>query len=210
MIRVLVADDHAVVRRGVARILTDERDMQVIGEAGDYPEIRRHLRELACDVLVLDIQLPGKNGIEIAKALKDEVPRLAILMLSSYPEDQYAVRALRAGARGYLNKGAATERIVDAVRTVASGRKYISPEAALAIADSVSGEKTERPHETLSDREFQVLRLIATGKRLSDIADQLALSPKTVSVYRARILEKMQLASNAELTHYAVKNALVE
>lgn len=210
MIRVLVADDHAVVRRGVAQILADENDIQIVGEAGDYGEIRRHLRDAACDVLVLDIQLPGKNGIEIAKALKEEVPRLGILMLSSYPEDQYAVRALKAGARGYLTKASAPERIVEAVRTVAGGRRYISPEAALALAETVSGDKSDHPHEALSDREFQVLRLIASGRRLSDIATQLSLSPKTVSVYRARILEKMGLATNAELTHYAVKNGLVE
>jgi DNA-binding NarL/FixJ family response regulator len=210
VIRVLVADDHAVVRKGVAQILSDESDIEIIGEAGDYGEIRRQLRDAACDVLVLDVQLPGKNGIEIAKALREEVPRLGILMLSSYPEDQYAVRALKAGARGYLTKSSAPERIVEAVRTVAGGRKYISPEAALALADTVSGDKTDHPHETLSDREFQVLRLIASGRRLADIATQLALSPKTVSVYRARILDKMGLASNAELTHYAVKNGLVD
>lgn len=210
MIRTLVVDDHAVVRKGVAKILSDEADIEVVGEAADYPEIRRRLKEVACDVLVLDVQLPGKNGLEIARALKDELPRLAILMLSSYPEDQYAVRALRAGARGYLNKSAAPERLVEAVRALAAGRKYISPEVANALAESVSGEKVDRPHELLSDREFQVLKLIAAGKRLADIAESLSLSPKTVSVYRARVLEKMQLGSNSELTHYALKNALVE
>ena len=210
MIRVLVADDHAVVRRGVAQILAAESDILVVAEAGEYSEIRRRLADAPCDVLVLDIQLPGKNGLEIARSLKEELPKLATLILSSYPEDQYAVRALRAGAQGYLAKSAAPDRIVEAVRTVAGGRKYISAEVALALAESVSGEKTDRPHETLSDREFQVMRFIATRKGLAEIAEHLALSPKTVSVYRARVLDKMQLATNAELTHYALKNGLME
>lgn len=210
MTRLLIADDHPVVRRGLADILAREADLEIIGEASDYPEIRRVLRESACDILLLDIQLPGKNGIEIVKLLKDEVPRLAVLIVSAYPEDQYAVRALRAGAAGYLNKNSAPEQLLEAVRTVQAGRKYITPEVANALADNVSGEQLENPHETLSDREFQVLRLIGSGKRLADIALALSLSPKTVSVYRARILEKMKLANNAELTHYALKNRLVE
>ena len=210
MTRLLIADDHPVVRRGLADILAREADLEIIGEASDYPEIRRVLRESACDILLLDIQLPGKTGIEIVKLLKDEVPRLAVLIVSAYPEDQYAVRALRAGAAGYLNKNSAPEQLLEAVRTVQAGRKYITPEVANALADNVSGEQLENPHEDLSDREFQVLRLIGSGKRLADIALALSLSPKTVSVYRARILEKMKLANNAELTHYAIKNRLVE
>jgi len=210
MIRVLIADDHAVVRRGVRQILEAEPDIEMVGEAAEYSEIRRRLKETQCDVLILDVQMPGKNGLEVVKNLRDEVPRLAVLMLSTYPEDQYAVRALKAGARGYITKTTAPERIVEAVRTVASGRKFISPETAEALAATVSGERVESPHTTLSDREFQILKLIASGKKLADIAAALALSPKTVSVYRARILEKMALTSNAELTHYALKNALVE
>jgi two-component system invasion response regulator UvrY len=210
MIRVLIADDHAVVRRGVRQILEAEPDIEVIGEAGEYGEIRRRLKDLQCDVLILDVQMPGKNGLEVVKNLRDEIPRLAVLMLSTYPEDQYAVRALKAGARGYITKTTAPERIVEAVRTVSAGRKFISAETAEALAATVSGERVESPHTTLSDREFQILKLIASGKKLADIATALALSPKTVSVYRARILEKMSLTSNAELTHYALKNALVE
>jgi DNA-binding NarL/FixJ family response regulator len=210
MIRVLIADDHAVVRRGVRQILEAEHDIELVGEASEYSEIRRRLKETQCDVLILDVQMPGKNGLEVVKNLRDEVPRLAVLMLSTYPEDQYAVRALKAGARGYITKTTAPERIVEAVRTVAAGRKFISPETAEALAATVSGERVESPHTTLSDREFQILKLIASGKKLADIAAALALSPKTVSVYRARILEKMALTSNAELTHYALKNALVE
>ena len=210
MIRILVADDHAIVRRGVRQIIDSEDDMEVIGEAADYPEIRRRLRDVSCDVLVLDLQLPGKNGIEVTKALREEYPRLAILILSSYPEDQYAVRALKAGARGYVSKLTAPERIVEAVRTVATGRKYISAETAEALAETLGCDRSVTPHRELSDREFQVLKMIARGRKLSDIADKLALSPKTVSVYRGRILEKMGVSSNAELTHYAIRHELVE
>ncbi len=210
MIRVLVADDHAVVRRGVRQILDAEIDIAVVAEAADYVEIRRRLREQQFDVLVLDMQIPGKNGIEVTKALREDSPRLAVLMLSSYPEDQYAVRALKAGARGYLNKMNSPERIVEAVRTVATGRKYISAETAEALAETLTGERSETPHTLLSDREFQVLKMIASGHKLADIADALALSPKTVSVYRARILEKMGIRSNAELAQYAIRNALLD
>ena len=210
MIRILVADDHAIVRRGVRQIIDSEDDMEVIGEAADYPEIRRRLRDVSCDVLVLDLQLPGKNGIEVTKALREEYPRLAILLLSSYPEDQSAVRALKAGARGYVSKLTAPERIVEAVRTVATGRKYISAETAEALAETLGCDRSATPHRELSDREFQVLKMIARGRKLSDIADKLALSPNTVSVYRGRILEKMGVSSNAELTHYAIRHELVE
>ena len=162
-------------------------------------------------MLVLDVQLPGKNGLDITKTLKQELPQLAILMLSSYPEEQYAVRALRAGASGYLNKATAAETLVEAVRAVAGGRKYITSATAQALSDTVSAPvKSETPHETLSDREFQVLRLIAGGKRLAEIAAELALSPKTVSVYRSRILEKMGFRTNAELIQYALKRGLLE
>jgi DNA-binding NarL/FixJ family response regulator len=162
------------------------------------------------DVLILDLQMPGKHGLEILKSLRQEAPRLAVLVLSNYPEDQYAVRALKAGARGYISKTGAPERIVEAIRSLAAGRKYISPEAAEALAATVSGERPEAPHTTLSDREFQILKLIAGGRKLAEIAAELSLSPKTVSVYRARLLEKMGLASNAALTHYALKNALLD
>ena len=210
MIKVLVADDHAVVRRGVCQILAAEDDFELIGEAGEYGEIRRMLKDSPCDVLVLDVQLPGKNGLDIARALRDEDPRLGVLILSSYPEDQYAVRALRAGARGYLTKASAPELIVEAVRAVAAGRRYISAATASALADTLTGDRSEVPHESLSDREFQVLKLIALGRPLAAIAEQLSLSPKTVSVYRSRVLDKMGLSSNGELTRYAVKLGLVE
>jgi DNA-binding NarL/FixJ family response regulator len=210
MIRVLVADDHLVVRKGLVHILSTEPEVQVVGEAANYIDIKKQLHDNPVDVLLLDIQMPGKNGLEIAKFLKQELPRLGIVILSMYPEDQYAVRALRAGAGAYLSKVAPAESLIEAVKAVAAGRKYISPEVAQALAERVAGDVTDRPHEMLSDRELQVLKLIASGKRLADIARELSISPKTVSVYRARILEKMALESNAELTHYALKNGLVE
>ncbi len=210
MTRIVLVDDHAIVRRGLAGILSERAGLEIVGEAGDYAGLRRVLRETEADVVVLDIGLPGKSGIEILQALAQEYPRLRVLMLSIYPEDQYGLRALRSGAAGYLNKASAPEELVLAVETVAGGRKYVSAALAQSLVDNLTGEAPERPHERLSNREFQTLCLIAKGKRLSDIAESLSLSPKTVSVYRARILEKMGLANNAELTHYALKHQLVD
>ena len=211
MIRVALADDHAVVRRGVRQILGDAGDIEVIGEARDYGELSTLLRDHPCDVLLLDISMPGKNGIEVLKALRERLPKLQVLILSMFPEDQYAVRALKAGAAGYVSKEAAPERLVDAIRLAARGKKYITPEVAQALAMQLDdGEAPEKPHEILSDREYETLRLIASGKKLSEIAAIMSLSPKTVSVYRARLLEKMKLRTNADLTHYAVKHGLVD
>lgn len=210
MTRIVLVDDHAIVRRGLRGILEENPGFQVVGEAGDWGELRRVLREHAVDVVVLDIGLPGRSGIEIVQSLVEEHPTVKVLMLSIYPEDQYGLRALKSGAAGYLNKSSAPEELVRAVETVASGRKYVSGALAQALVDNLTGATDEAPHERLSNREFQTLCLIAQGKRLADIAEALALSPKTVSVYRARILEKMGLANNAELTHYALKNKLVE
>ena len=211
MIRVVLADDHAVVRRGVRQILGDAGDIEVVGEAKDYGELALLLRERECDVLVLDISMPGKNGIEVLKAMRERLPRMHVLILSMFPEDQYAVRALKAGAAGYVSKEAAPEKLVDAIRLAARGKKYVTPEVAQALAEQINaGSAPEKPHEALSDREYETLRLIASGKKLSEIAEAMSLSPKTVSVYRARLLEKMKLRTNAELTHYAVKNGLVD
>ena len=211
MIRVVLADDHAVVRRGVRQILADAGDIEVVGEAKDYGELTTLLRDQACDVLVVDISMPGKNGIEVLKAVRERLPKIQVLVLSMFPEDQYAVRALKAGAAGYVSKEAAPEKLVDAIRLAARGKKYITPEVAQALASQLgTGEAPENPHEALSDREYETLRLIASGKKLSEIAEAMSLSPKTVSVYRARLLEKMKLRTNAELTHYAVKHGLVE
>lgn len=209
--RTIVVDDHAIVRRGIVQILSEHPDVSVVGEAGDYGQLRTELRKHGeIDLLVMDVGLPGKNGIDILKALREEMPRLRVLIVSMYPEDQYAVRAFRAGAAGYLNKASAPEKLLDAVNQVIAGRKYVTPEIAQALIDNLNAPEQGAAHDKLSDREFQTLRLMASGKRLSDIAEELALSPKTVSVYRARILEKMGMANNAELTHYAIKNGLVE
>jgi two-component system, NarL family, invasion response regulator UvrY len=209
MIRVILCDDHALIRRGIRDTLADEADMRVVGEAGDYTELRGLMRGEACDVLVLDINLPGHNGLDVLHVLKDEGSPVKVLVVSMHPEEQYAIRALRAGAYCYVNKGGDPQAIVNAVRTVAQGRKYVTPEMAERLVESLTTPQNELPHQKLSDRELQTLVMIASGKRLSDIAEELMLSPKTVSVYRARVLEKMQLANNSELTVYAIRNGLV-
>jgi DNA-binding NarL/FixJ family response regulator len=210
MIRVVLVDDHVLVRRGVRLTLEDTGEIEIVGEAGDYAELRALMKNCSADVYVMDVNLPGKNGVEILKTLRDEDPKIKVLMLSMYHEDQYAVRSIKAGAAGYLNKTSAPEQLISAIRRVAEGKKFITPEIAEAMANSLGGDVEEARHEKLSDREFQTMRLIASGKKLSDIADALALSPKTVSVYRARLLEKMGLKNNAELTHYALKNRLID
>lgn len=210
MIRVILVDDHALIRRGMKETLAEAADIRVVGEAGDYGELRTLLREHECDVILLDINMPGRSGIDVLHALKDEGSTVKVLMVSMYPEDQYAIRALKAGASGYVNKASDPAQLIAAVRQVFSGKKYITPEIAQALVDNLTGETEARPHERLSDREYQTMVLIASGKRLSDIANELALSPKTVSVYRARVLEKMGLTNNSELTHYALKHGLVE
>jgi DNA-binding NarL/FixJ family response regulator len=217
MIQVILCDDHALIRRGIRDTLSDAADIQVVGEAGDYGELRALMRKLSgdgarsapCDVLVLDINLPGRSGLDVLHVLKDEGTAVKVLIVSMYPEDQYAIRALRAGAHGYVNKGGDPQLLVQAVRTVAQGRKYVTPEIAQMLVENLSTPATGQPHEKLSDRELQTLVMIASGKRLSDIATDLVLSPKTVSVYRARVLEKLQLANNSELTVYAIRNGLV-
>ena len=209
MIRVLLCDDHALIRRGIRDTLSDAEDITVVGEAADYGELRSLLRRETCDVLVLDINLPGRSGLDALHALKDEGAPVKVLIVSMYPEDQYALRSLRAGAYGYVNKGGDPQLLVQAVRTVAQGRKYVTPEIAQMLVESLTVPVLEHPHDKLSDRELQTLVMIASGKRLSDIAGELTLSPKTVSVYRARVLEKLQLANNSELTVYAIRNGLV-
>jgi two-component system, NarL family, invasion response regulator UvrY len=209
MIEVILCDDHALIRRGIRDTLSDASDIRVVGEAGDYGELRTLMRGTRCDVLVLDINLPGRSGLDVLHALKDEGAEMRVLIVSMYPEDQYAIRALRAGAAGYVNKGGDPQLLVQAVRTVAQGRKYVTPEIAQMLVESLTTPASENPHERLSDRELQTLVMIASGKRLADIANELMLSPKTVSVYRARVLEKLGLSNNSELTVYAIKNGLV-
>ncbi len=209
MIDVILCDDHALIRRGIRDTLSDATDIRVVGEAGDYGELRALMRTQRCDVLLLDINLPGRSGLDALHALQDEGATVKVLIVSMYPEDQYAIRALRGGAAGYVNKGGDPQLIVQAVRTVAQGRKYVTPEIAQMLVESLTTPVVENPHERLSDRELQTLVLIASGKRLADIANDLMLSPKTVSVYRARVLEKLGLSNNSELTVYAIRNGLV-
>ncbi len=209
MIDVILCDDHALIRRGIRDTLSDATDIRVVGEAGDYGELRALMRTQRCDVLLLDINLPGRSGLDALHALQDEGALVKVLIVSMYPEDQYAIRALRGGAAGYVNKGGDPQLIVQAVRTVAQGRKYVTPEIAQMLVESLTTPVVENPHERLSDRELQTLVLIASGKRLADIANDLMLSPKTVSVYRARVLEKLGLSNNSELTVYAIRNGLV-
>jgi two-component system invasion response regulator UvrY len=209
MTKVIICDDHALIRRGIRDTLSDAPDIEVVGEAGDYGELRTLMRSHSCDVLVLDINMPGRSGLDVLHVLKDEGSTVKVLVVSLYPEDQYAIRALRAGAFGYVNKGGDPHLLVQAVRQVAQGRKYVTPEIAQMLVESLTTPEVANAHEKLSDRELQTLVMIASGKRLADIAGELNLSPKTVSVYRARVLEKLGLTNNSEMTVYAIRNGLV-
>ena len=209
MIHVVLCDDHAILRRGIRDTLAEATDISVTAEAGSYAELREQLRDATCDVLLLDINMPGRNGLEVLVSVRESYPDIKVLMVSMYPEDQYALRCLKAGAHGYANKAGDPLQLVEAVRTVSMGRKFLTPEVAQMLADSLAQPSPEAPHETLSEREMQTLQKMASGKRLTDIAEELMLSPKTVSVYRARVLEKLQLSNNAELTVYAIRNNLV-
>ena len=210
MIRVVLVDDHALIRRGLRETLSDAGGIEVTGEAGDYAELRTLLRKVVCDVMLLDLNLPGRGGIDVLASLASEASTVRVVVLSQYPEDQYGIRALRAGAMAYLNKSAEPQQIIEAVRTVAAGRKYLTPEIAHLLLDSVTGRIGDAPHDQLSEREMQTLLMIAAGRRLSEIATALTLSPKTVSVYRARVLEKLGVSSNAELASYALRHRLID
>jgi len=209
MINVVLCDDHALVRRGIRDTLTEAVDIKVTGEASGYSEVRELLRQTPCDVLVLDLNMPGRGGLEVLASLREADSPIKVLIVSMFPEDQYALRSLRAGAQGYVNKAGDPQELITAVRTLAQGRKYVTPEVAQMLVESLSAPKPEELHATLSERELQTLLKIASGKRLSDIAEELMLSPKTVSVYRSRVLEKLHLSNNAELTVYAIRNNLV-
>ena len=209
MIRAILCDDHAMVRRGIRETLSEAVDIQVIAEAGNYAEVRDAIRGSDCDVLVLDLNLPGRGGLEVLSSLRESGSSIKVLIVSMFPEDQYAIRCLRAGAHGYLNKAGDPADLITAVRTVAQGRKYVTPTVANMLVESLSTPENATLHASLSERELQTLLKIASGKRLSDIAEELMLSPKTVSVYRSRVLEKLKLTNNAELTVYAIRNELV-
>jgi two-component system invasion response regulator UvrY len=205
---ILIVDDHAIVRQGLRQILVESGKVILVGEAERGAEAIRQVREGGWEVVVLDISLPDRNGIEVLKQIKKEFPKIRVLMLSMHDEGLYAIRALKAGASGYITKQSAPSELMAAIHQVAKGRKYLTATLAEAMADSLGENHDRLPHEMLSDREYQTLCLIASGKSLSDAAEEMCLSVKTVSVYRSRLLEKMKLKNNAELTHYAIKNGL--
>ncbi len=210
MYKVVICDDHAIVRRGVKEILAETPEIAVVAEAGNWHELHSVLSQHEVDLVLLDISMPDRNGLDILKQLRVERPALKVLMLSMYPEEQYAIRALRAGASGYMTKESALEELVKAVRKVSRGGKYVSSSMSDKLISDVGSPTDELPHEALSDREFQVLCMIASGKSLTEMANELSISVKTVSTYRTRILEKMKLKNNAELTSYALKQHVVK
>lgn len=207
--KILIADDHAVLRQGLKQILADEFDKVEFGEAGTTQQTLDQLSRKRWDVLVLDINMPGRSGLEVLREAKDRYPTLPVLVLSSAPEEQLAVRVLKAGAAGYLNKQTAPEELVEAVRKLHSGGRYVGARLAEKLAAEL-GRPEKAPHEQLSNREFQVMQLLATGKSLKEIADELSLSVKTISTFRGRILEKLKLQNNVELAHYAREHGLLE
>lgn len=208
--RVLIADDHAVVRRGLIQLLTDEYRTLSVSEARNAGEVFNLAREQDWDIIILDISMPGASGLEVLKELKRGRPRVPVLILTSHPEEQYAIRVLKAGAAGYMTKESAPEHLIEGIRKVTGGGRYVGPKLAELLAASIGNDQEKQPHERLSDREYRVLCLIGSGKTVGEIAGDLFLSAKTVSTYRARILEKMGMKTSAELTYYALKNGLVD
>ena len=210
MIRVLVADDHAVVRRGVVQILAESPHIVVAGEAATGGQVLQAVRENVYDIILLDIAMPGGSGLEVLKQLRSLDPNVQVLILSMYPEKQYAVRALKAGAAGYLTKDSAPDELIEAIDRISQGGKYITRSLAQELAGELGGKAGQDPHEALSDREYQVMRLLAAGRNVTEIAVQLSLSVKTVSTYRTRILEKLDLKTTAEIMRYALERGLDE
>ncbi|RMF58108.1 MAG: DNA-binding response regulator [Calditrichaeota bacterium] len=210
MIKILIADDHSLIREGFKKLIEREVGLQVVGEAENAFDVTEFLRHNQCDVIVLDINMPQKSGLELLKELKDYYPDIKVLILSMSPEDKFAIRAFRSGADGYITKDSAPEELIHAIRKIAQGGKFVTQSLAEKLAFEMGSGGEKKPHETLSDREFQVFLLIGAGKSMKEIADTLSLSMSTVNTYRRRILEKLHLHSNAEIIHYAVKNKLVE
>lgn len=209
-IRALIVDDHEIVRKGIVHILSEAPDMVVAGDVSNENEALSFIRNNEVDLVLLDISMPGRGGLEILKSIKSEKPVLPVLMLSVHPEDQYALRAIKAGASGYITKNCSPEELISAVYTVAGGRKYVTPTMAEKLATEITLPKSDLPHERLSDREYQFLIMVASGKTVKEIASELNLSVKTISTYRSRVLEKMDLKNNSELTHYAIRNGLTD
>lgn len=210
MIRILIADDHAILRQGLTLILEKSAEMKVVANFTNGTDAKNWLGNNECDVAMLDIAMPGVNGIDLLKHLRKEKPKLPVLILSSYPEDQYAVRLIKAGATGYLNKECAPEEVVSAVNSVMKGNRYISPAVVEMLADELSMPEGKHPHETLTNREYQIFLQLASARTVTEIAGSLKLSVKTISTYRSRILEKMLLRNNAELMRYAIKKKLAQ
>ena len=210
MLKVLIADDHAIVRRGLIEILLHELKDPICGEAENAQQVLAQVRSQTWDLVILDVSMPGRSGIDVLSDVKREQPKLPVLVLSMHPEDQYGKRVLKAGASGYMNKNSAPEELIKAIRKVLAGGRYVSPALAEKLALDLSEDLAHLPHEALSDREFEVLRMIGSGKTISLIAQELHLSAATISTYRARIMEKMQMKSNAELARYAMTQGLVD
>jgi len=209
-IKVFIADDHDVVRQGIKTIISDTSDLSVVGEAENGDDALTKIRGLDVDVVIMDYDMPKKNGLDTLIELKAFLPKLPVIILSVFPEDHYGIRFLKAGASGYLGKSNVTQQLVAAIRRVANGGKYISPNLADKLVSGLNRDSKKLLHENLTDREFQVFHLIATGKRLKAIAEELHLSVNTVSTYRSRILEKMEMENNADMIHYAIKNKLIQ
>jgi two-component system invasion response regulator UvrY len=209
MTRILIADDHAIFREGLKQILEDVPDLAVVDDVSRGQEVLEKIAKNDYDLLLLDIAMPGLNGLETLKLLKGRKPKMKVLVLSMYPEEQYALRAIKAGAAGYITKGSASEELLEAIRKVSKGGRYISADIAEKLLFDIDQEPERPPHERLSDREYQILCMIGRGKTVSEIALELCLSVKTVSTHRVHILEKMKMKSNAELTNYAIKCNLV-
>lgn len=210
IINIVIADDHAFLREGIKKTIQDEIDMKIIGEASNAIEAIAVIKELDPDVVIMDISMPGKSGLEVLKDLKAMKKKYRVLILSMHPEDRFAIRALKAGAAGYLTKESAPDELVKAIRTVLTGRKYVSKALAEKLVDILSDDMDKQPHELLSDREYEVFIKIASGKKAVEIAAEISISVHTVNTYRARILEKLNMNSNVELTQYAMHNNLID
>ena len=210
MINVLIADDHALIREGLRKTLSGEPNINFVGDAGNVVELFKQLERLVVNIILLDITMPGESGLDALRELRQKYPQIPVLILSFHPEHRFAVRAFKAGASGYITKQSATEELVQAIRKITSGGKYVSAALAEELVIDLDMTSDKLPHETLSDREFQVMRLIAAGKKSSEIADELSVSLSTVNTYRSRIFEKMKMQSNVDLTRYAIENGLIE
>ncbi len=210
MIKILLADDHPIIIKGLKQIIEEEDDMKVTGEARNGNEALELMRKNDYDIAILDITMPKKTGVEVIEEMKYLKKKIPVLVLSVHPEDQFAMRVLKTGAKGYMTKESAPEHIVEAIKKIVNGGKYISPALAEKILSDINSDREEAPHETLSNREFQIIIMIASGKTLKEIAEELNLNIKTISTYRQRILEKMNMTSNAELTRYVLDNKLMD